>query len=39
MRIVVFEKDSMQMVDQVGFTLQGKDDLASDYIATTGVTR
>lgn len=39
LRIAVFEKDSMQMVDQVGFTLQGKDDITDDYIAITGVTR
>lgn len=39
MRIVVFEKDSMQMVDQVEFTFQGKNDIPSDYIAITEVTR
>lgn len=38
-RIVVFDNDSMDMVDQVAFKVQRKADIESDYFGVTGVIR
>lgn len=37
--IVIFDKDSMKKVDQVGFMIQGKDDIANDYVNVTDAVR
>ncbi len=39
LRIAVFDKNTMELIDHAGFGVQGKDGIAGDYFAVTGVVR